>query len=174
MDALARIAHLDWQVAIMGMTHDENVRLSLMAHRAALGLDERARLTCVSAPAALDNLYRSAPLFSLATRYAGYGMALSEAQLYGLPLESCAVGAVPQIVPSRHRTVDRAGRCARGCRRGRVLAERRQILRDTSRERHCSRGGFDHKARYRAGHGRRTDPPGISRADAPSGSRLWF
>jgi glycosyltransferase involved in cell wall biosynthesis len=100
LDALAQIAHLDWRAVIVGLTHDEDVRLALLAQRAALGLDTRVMFTGVIPADELDHLYRTATLFALATRYEGYGMALSEAQLYGLPLVSCAVGAVPQTVPA--------------------------------------------------------------------------
>lgn len=100
LDALARIADLDWQAAIVGMTHDEDVRQALLRQRHALGLDGRVRFTGVLPEAALDQIWRQAHLFALATRYEGYGMVLSEAQLYGLPIVSCAVGAVPQHVPS--------------------------------------------------------------------------
>jgi glycosyltransferase involved in cell wall biosynthesis len=100
LDALSRIVHLNWQAAIVGMTHDEDVRQALLAQRAALGLNGRVIFTGVIPADELDRLYRTATLFALATRYEGYGMALSEAQLYGLPLVSCAVGAVPQTVPA--------------------------------------------------------------------------
>lgn len=99
IDALARIAHLDWQAAIVGMTHDEGVRRALIAQRARLGLEARLRFTGEIDSPALDALWREATVFALATRYEGYGMVLSEAQLYGLPVVSCAVGAVPQTVP---------------------------------------------------------------------------
>jgi glycosyltransferase involved in cell wall biosynthesis len=101
LDALARIAHLDWQAAIVGMTHDEGVRLALLAQRAALGLEGRVHLTGEIGEGELDHLWRQARLFALATRYEGYGMVLSEAQLYGLPIVTCAVGAVPQTVSAR-------------------------------------------------------------------------
>lgn len=99
LDALARIAHLDWQAAIVGMTYDEDVRQALLRQRADLGLENRVRFTGVLGEDALHRLWRQAHLFALATRYEGYGMVLSEAQLYGLPIVSCAVGAVPQHVP---------------------------------------------------------------------------
>ncbi|MFN3825793.1 MAG: glycosyltransferase family 4 protein [Pseudorhodobacter sp.] len=99
LDALARLTHLDWRAAIVGLTHDEAARQSLLHQRARLGLETRLRFTGEIAPGALDRLYRQATVFALATRYEGYGMVLSEAQLYGLPVVSCAVGAVPQTVP---------------------------------------------------------------------------
>ena len=99
LDALARVTHLDWQAAIVGMVHDAAVQDRLLHQRARLGLEARVRFTGVIPPEELDQLYQQASVFALATRYEGYGMVLSEAQLYGLPVLSCTVGAVPQTVP---------------------------------------------------------------------------
>ncbi len=99
LDALAQVAHLDWQAAIVGMVHEADVHDRLLHQRARLGLEGRVRFTGEIPPDALDQLFHDASLFALATRYEGYGMVLSEAQLYGLPILSCAVGAVPQTVP---------------------------------------------------------------------------
>ncbi len=99
LDALGRLAGLDWHCVIVGLTHDEAVRQALLEQRAALGLEGRVRFAGVISEAELDTLYRQATLFALATRYEGYGLVLSEAQLYGLPILSCAVGAVPQTLP---------------------------------------------------------------------------
>jgi glycosyltransferase involved in cell wall biosynthesis len=99
LEALARVADLDWQAAIVGLTHDEAVRDALLAQRDRLALAERVAFTGVIPAAALDRLYRAATLFALATRYEGYGLVLSEAQLYDLPVLSCAVGAVPRTLP---------------------------------------------------------------------------
>jgi len=99
LDALARVAHLDWTCSIVGLTHDEGVLQALLAQRAQLQLEHRVTFEGVVPNARLDQLYRQATLFALATRYEGYGLVLSEAQLYGLPILSCAVGAVPQTVP---------------------------------------------------------------------------
>ncbi len=97
--ALARLTHLDWQAAIVGRIHDDAVYAALIALRRALGLEARVRFTGELAQAPLNALYRSARVFALATRYEGYGMVFSEAQLHALPVVSCAVGAVPQTVP---------------------------------------------------------------------------
>jgi glycosyltransferase involved in cell wall biosynthesis len=99
LDALAQVAHLDWQAVIVGMVHEADVQDRLLHQRARLGLEGRVRFTGVIPPEDLDQLYQQASIFALATRYEGYGMVLSEAQLYGLPVLSCTVGAVPQTVP---------------------------------------------------------------------------
>lgn len=96
--ALGRIAYLDWQAVIVGMVHEEAVHRSLLAQRADLGLEYRVQFSGVVSQTELDQLYHQATLFALATRYEGYGMVLSEAQLHGLPIVSCEVGAVPQTV----------------------------------------------------------------------------
>ncbi len=101
LDALARVRHRDWQAAIVGTTHDHAVQRALLKQRAALGLEDRVRFTGEISGAELDRLWRQARIFALATRYEGYGMVLSEAQLYGLPIVTCATGAVPQTVSPR-------------------------------------------------------------------------
>ncbi|MFN4100258.1 MAG: glycosyltransferase family 4 protein [Pararhodobacter sp.] len=101
LDALAQLHDLDWQCVIVGMTHDESVRQALLGQRTELGLHGRVRFTGEISEAELDALWRQAHLFALATRYEGYGMVLSEAQLYGLPILSCRVGAVPQTVSAQ-------------------------------------------------------------------------
>jgi hypothetical protein len=73
---------------------------SLLAQRDSAGLTERVEFAGAVSPEDLGTLYRQAHIFALATRYEGYGMVLSEAQLYHLPIVSCAVGAVPQTVPA--------------------------------------------------------------------------
>jgi glycosyltransferase involved in cell wall biosynthesis len=98
LDALAQVADLDWQTVIVGRVIDDDVQTALLAQRTRLGLDRHVTFAGTITPHALDTLYRQASLFALATRYEGYGMVLSEAQLYGLPILSCAVGAVPQTV----------------------------------------------------------------------------
>lgn len=98
LDALGRLTDLDWQAAIVGMTHETRVEVDLRAQCTALGLDGRVHFTGALPDADVDHLFRQAHVFALATRYEGYGMVFSEAQLYGLPIVTCNVGAVPQTV----------------------------------------------------------------------------
>lgn len=95
--ALSLIADLPWQAQIVGGTHDAGVAAALRAQAEPLGarLTFRGRME----EADLAALYRRATLFALATRYEGYGMVFGEALLHGLPIVTCAAGAVPETVP---------------------------------------------------------------------------
>jgi glycosyltransferase involved in cell wall biosynthesis len=97
IDALSRIADLPWQAQIAGGTHDADVAAALRAQATPLGdrLTFRGRME----EADLAALYRQATVFALATRYEGYGMVFGEALLHGLPIVTCAAGAVPETVP---------------------------------------------------------------------------
>ena len=46
----------------------------------------------------LQSLYQRASVFALATRYEGFGMALGEAMMYGLPVVSSNAGAVADTI----------------------------------------------------------------------------
>ena len=100
LDALARIRDLDWQAAIVGLIQDSTLATSLQARCRASGLADRVRFTGCVTDAELQTLYARASLFALATRYEGYGMAFGEAMLNGLPIITCAAGAVPHTVPA--------------------------------------------------------------------------
>lgn len=99
LDALARIADLDWQAVIVGADHDPPHAEALRRQAEALGLGARVRFAGLASDEALGALYRRATLFALATRYEGYGMVLGEALRHGLPIVSCRAGAVPDTVP---------------------------------------------------------------------------
>ncbi|WP_287886240.1 MULTISPECIES: glycosyltransferase family 4 protein [Paracoccus] len=100
IDALAGLADLDWQAVIVGNPWDG-------AHAAALarqlaGNPVSARVTLAGRVDAdrLERLYASASIFALATRYEGHGLVFDEALAHGLPIVSCATGAVPDTVPA--------------------------------------------------------------------------
>jgi len=83
---------------IVGKAHDPAVEQNLQTQRAQLGLTDRVTFAGELEARALERHFNAAHVFALATRYEGYGMVLSEAMLYGLPIISCAVGAVPETV----------------------------------------------------------------------------
>ncbi|MCL3883242.1 glycosyltransferase family 4 protein [Marivita sp. GX14005] len=97
--ALARLGHLDWQAVIAGKVHDEAHAADLMRLRDDLALAERVDIAGYVAPERLAALYAQASIFALATRFEGYGLVFDEALAHGLPIVSCAAGAVPETVP---------------------------------------------------------------------------
>lgn len=98
--ALAQLRHLDWSAVIVGSPYDPPHAAELARLHASLGLGDRVRFAGQVSAAELDHLYRSATLFTLATRYEGYGIVFDEALAYGLPIVSCDVGAVSTTVPA--------------------------------------------------------------------------
>ncbi|MEM7471860.1 MAG: glycosyltransferase family 4 protein [Pseudomonadota bacterium] len=98
LDALAQIKDLPWRAVIVGKAHDAAVAQKLYRQTARLGLTERVVFAGELEAHVLDQHYNAAHVFALATRYEGYGMVLSEAMLFGLPIITCDVGAVPETV----------------------------------------------------------------------------
>jgi len=98
--ALARLQHLEWTAVIVGGNYDPPHAEELARLHASLGLGERVRFAGKVDAAELSDLYRSASIFTLATRYEGYGLVFDEALAHGLPIVSSAVGAVPDTVPT--------------------------------------------------------------------------
>ena len=95
LQALGRLADLRWQAVIAGAVQDAALFERLQSLRGALGLDARVALPGAVPQAELDALFARARVFALATRYEGYAMVLSEAQLHGLAVVTCETGAVP-------------------------------------------------------------------------------
>jgi len=99
LDALARIPDLQWQAVIVGLIQDAPLAAALETRCAAADLAGRVRFTGCVSDEELRDLYARASLFALATRYEGYGIVFGEAMQHGLPIVSCAAGAVPDTVP---------------------------------------------------------------------------
>ncbi len=99
LQSLALLKDLDWTAEIVGGAHDTNVAKSLPRLAETLGLTDRIRFTGEMDRPGLNACYAGASIFALATRYEGYGMVFAEATAYGLPIVSCATGAVPETAP---------------------------------------------------------------------------
>ncbi|MEE4187872.1 MAG: glycosyltransferase family 4 protein, partial [Roseobacter sp.] len=98
LEALARIRHLPWRAEIIGKTHDPEYAAALTVQARALDIAARVVFAGELDQEALTARFNAASIFALATRYEGYGLVLSEAMLFGLPVVTCRVGAVPATV----------------------------------------------------------------------------
>lgn len=98
--ALAHLADLRWQAVIVGSDWDRAHAAALAGQLTGSPVSGRVHLAGRVSADRLDQLYSEATIFALATRYEGYGIVFDEALLRGLPIVSCAVGAVPETVPA--------------------------------------------------------------------------
>ncbi|MEM9732286.1 MAG: glycosyltransferase family 4 protein [Pseudomonadota bacterium] len=100
LKALHEVRWLEWQAVLVGSAHDPAHASHLKNMVADLSLSDRLTLAGKIPRKALDKLFETASLFALATRYEGYGMVFDEALAWGLPIVSCATGAVPRTIPA--------------------------------------------------------------------------
>lgn len=97
--ALAALADLDWQAVIVGNRWDHDHAAALARQLAESPVSARVTLAGPVDARRLQQLYASASIFALATRYEGHGLVFDEALVHGLPIVSCRTGAVPDTVP---------------------------------------------------------------------------
>ncbi len=98
--ALARLADLKWSCVCVGsLERDPAYARRVQDDVAALGLGARVRFTGERSDGEVEELYRSASVFALASHHEGYGMALTEALARGLPVVTTTAGAIPDTVP---------------------------------------------------------------------------
>lgn len=96
--ALAGVTECPWQAVIVGAARDDTHAELLASLLSELGLADRVHMAGEVSAEELARLYRQATLFALATRYEGYGIVFDEAMAHGLPIVTCAAGAVPDTV----------------------------------------------------------------------------
>lgn len=96
--ALALMTNQSWDAVIVGEARNQDYAMGLEKLVSELGLTSRVRLAGRVPAEELARYYKSATVFALATRYEGHGIVFDEAMTYGLPVVSCAVGAVPDTV----------------------------------------------------------------------------
>ena len=98
VDALARIAGLDWHCTVAGsLERAPETAASLRQQIERSGL--ASRIDLIGEVADPTPLYETADIFVLPSRYEGYGMAIAEALVYGMPVVATRVGAIPEVVP---------------------------------------------------------------------------
>ena len=99
--AVATIADLPWRLTIAGdRTRNLAAAARLDADISAHGLGDRVAVLGAVPPERIIELYLASDVFVLASRFEGYGMALSEAIAHGLPVVSTMAGAIPDTVPA--------------------------------------------------------------------------
>lgn len=97
--ALAQLSDLPWRLTIAGSARDEATAMQITSDIAKYELAERVRIAGAVSDAELADLYKTADLFVLASRFEGYGMVYSEAVAYGLPVVGTTAGAIAEAVP---------------------------------------------------------------------------
>jgi glycosyltransferase involved in cell wall biosynthesis len=99
--ALASLTDLPWRLDIAGdRTRHRETAARIDEDIARFGLAERVAVLGAVSHERLAELYVGADIFVLASRFEGYGMALSEAIAHGLPVISTTAGAIPDTVPA--------------------------------------------------------------------------
>jgi len=97
--ALAELRDRAWVLNCVGDTErSPQTVAALRARIAAAGLEDRIMLTGKVNASTLEEQFRSADLFVLATHFEGYGMAIAQALTYGLPIVSTRTGAIAELV----------------------------------------------------------------------------
>ncbi len=99
IEALSHLQDLSWNAVIVGAPVDTSFSKELEQLSQSAGLGDRLVIAGQVERNDLQKLYAQASIFALATRYEGYGIVFDEALTYGLPIVSCATGAVTDTVP---------------------------------------------------------------------------
>ena len=100
LEALSGLADRPWGLTCIGSRErnpDTAAAISTEVDR--LGFKERVHLLGEVDTSSLVERYLEADVFVLASHMEGYGMVLSEALAFGLPIVSTTAGAIPDTVP---------------------------------------------------------------------------
>jgi glycosyltransferase involved in cell wall biosynthesis len=98
--ALGPLRDLDWQLTIAGATDRvPGAAQALERSIRTAGIESRVELAGAVDERSLDSLYDRADVFVSASLFEGYGMALAEALVRGLPMVVSTGGAAVETVP---------------------------------------------------------------------------
>lgn len=99
--ALGTIVDLPWHLVIAAdPARSPQTTRALRSQIEAMHLGTRVTLAGVVSGKRLAELYASADLFVLPSRYEGFGMAFTEAIAHGVPVVGTTAGAIPEAVPA--------------------------------------------------------------------------
>ena len=99
--ALANLKDLRWHLTIAGdRTRDPEAAARLDRDVKRFELADRVSVLGAVSAERLAELYKATDLFTLASRYEGYGMVFSEAIAHGLPIVGTRAGAILDTVPA--------------------------------------------------------------------------
>ena len=99
--ALTPLADRDWHCRLIGsLERDVATAAALRYEIGRRGLKGRFTLAGEWPPEKLTAAYAAADLFVLPSYHEGYGMALAEALVHGVPVISTTAGAIPETVPA--------------------------------------------------------------------------
>jgi glycosyltransferase involved in cell wall biosynthesis len=99
VEALAELADRNWHCVLAGSPdRDPDFVERLRTRISRLGYDHRVRLSGVLVGAALSQAYATADLLVAPSRSETYGMTVTEALAYGLPVIAAAVGGLPEAL----------------------------------------------------------------------------
>jgi glycosyltransferase involved in cell wall biosynthesis len=99
--AVATLTDMPWRLTIAGdRTRNPAAAAQLDADIESHGLGDRVAVLGAVPPERIIELFLASDVFVLASRFEGYGMALTEAIAHGLPVVSTMAGAIPQTVPA--------------------------------------------------------------------------
>ncbi|MFY9655767.1 MAG: glycosyltransferase family 4 protein [Methylocystis sp.] len=100
IEALSKLADLDWRLRIVGsMSASPPTASALRAVITAKRLEPRVELTGELGPEDLGPAFDEADLFVSPSLYEGYGMALAQALARGLPIITTTGGAAAETAP---------------------------------------------------------------------------
>ena len=102
INSLAMLRNNPWQLTCVGgMDRNPSTTKLIRDLIGELDLEGRVYLTGECDEADLSDHYHRSDLFVLASHYEGYGMALAEALVRGIPVITTAAGAIQDTVPQK-------------------------------------------------------------------------